>query len=209
MTGFRQLLIASLVTVSTLTTQAQSPPIIPGAERLVEKVDGKPSVAAGRVLYRELGCMNCHDEVSGRPNTKFGPDLTTVTERISPAYLRDWLSAPHKTKPGTTMPDLFAALSKADRDETVEQILHYLMSRGDKFQPDGSETFEHDAGIRGENLFHSIGCVACHAPRREPTVRVGGDDDFSERVVAYDDVKLPSVPLPDLRKKTNHRKSVV
>jgi mono/diheme cytochrome c family protein/cbb3-type cytochrome oxidase cytochrome c subunit len=204
MKGNYQYLIASLAIVSTLTTQAQTPPIIPGAERLMEKGDGKPSVGVGRVLYRELGCMNCHDQISGHPDTKMGPDLTTVTERISPAYLRKWLLAPHETKPGTTMPDLYEALSEADRDETVEQIFQYLMSRGEKFQPDGSLIVEPEARIRGENLFHSVGCVACHAPRREPMVRVGGDDDFSERVVTYVDVKLPSVPLPDLSMKTNH-----
>ncbi|MFP6581021.1 MAG: cytochrome c [Candidatus Hydrogenedentota bacterium] len=148
--------------------------------------------------------MNCHDQVSGRHYTKNGPDLTTVTERISPGYLRDWLSDPHQTKPGTTMPDLFAALSKADRDETVEQILHYFMSRGETFRPDGNENFEREARMRGEKLFHSVGCVACHAPRREPTVRVGSDDDFSDRAVTYPDVKLPSVPLPDQRRKTNY-----
>lgn len=187
-----------------LSAYSQTSPIIVGAERLAMAVDGKASAAEGRALYRELGCTNCHDLVSGRPDTKFGPDLTKVTERITLSYLRDWLSSPHETKPGTTMPDLFAALSKADRDATVDQLLHYFVSRGERFQPDGNPKFSDEMLKRGEDLYHTVGCVACHAPRREPTARVGGNDEFSERIVTYESVKLPSVPLPELRMKTNH-----
>lgn len=63
---YRVLVVLVGIIGSASFAEAQTSPIVVGAERLAEAAGGKASVAEGRVLYRELGCAICHDRVSGR-----------------------------------------------------------------------------------------------------------------------------------------------
>ena len=95
-------------------------------------------------------------------------------------WLRKYLANPHQLKPGTTMPDLIAALPASIRGATVEALTHFLASTGTTTdaRPDD------DAAIRGAVLFRRVGCLACH------------NSD------AKDAPDLPtSVTLPDVGKK--------
>ncbi len=78
------------------------------------------------------------------------------------------------------MPSLFADVSEANRDEQVEALTHFLAST-DTLAEGGPVT---PAIRRGERLFHTVGCVACHDPRQDGSTA------------------LPtSVPLPDMEAK--------
>jgi mono/diheme cytochrome c family protein len=183
---------------------AQTSPVVVGAERLAEAA-GDASISEGRVLLSELGCASCHEFGDALQIAEHsGPDLRNVGVRVSPSYLSKWLAAPHEIKPGTTMPDLLTGIDANVREETIEGLVHYLASEDGPFQPDEIRSPGDDDLKHGEELFHSIGCVACHAPRREPSARIGGNDEFSEQIVAHEEIRLPSVPLPNLRAKTNH-----
>lgn len=64
----------------------------------------------GRELYRQLGCVGCH-----QINTQggyVGPDLSDTGRRLRPGWIDAWLRAPQRYAPGTAQPDY--GLSEAD-----------------------------------------------------------------------------------------------
>jgi len=88
-----------------------------------------PSVLAGRQVFEQTACINCHT-VSGTPaDGRFGPDLTHLMSRTTiaagaaentPENLRLWVQDPDKIKHGSLMPAM--KLSDADLDAVV----HYM-----------------------------------------------------------------------------------
>ena len=92
---------------------------------------------AGSLLLGELNCLSCHKPTAGNERsfakhvqTKQAPILDEVGARARPEFLREYLAAPHKAKPGTTMPDLLASVDESERAATVEALVHFLASTG-------------------------------------------------------------------------------
>ena len=122
-------------------------PIVPAVERFADR----GAVESGRLLLGELGCVACHATDDPSIALKKAPVLSDVGSRLKPDWLRRWLSDPHATKPGTTMP-------QAAPKEAVEPLLHYLMSLEKPVR------FTAGAAGKGEEIHRTVGCVACHAP---------------------------------------------
>jgi mono/diheme cytochrome c family protein len=61
------------------------------------------AAAAGVDLYTRLGCQGCH-QVDGLGGY-VGPDLSSVGRRLQPGWMKAWLLAPGRWKPGTSQPD--------------------------------------------------------------------------------------------------------
>ncbi|HIK95568.1 MAG TPA: c-type cytochrome [Planctomycetes bacterium] len=119
----------------------------------------------GLVLLKEFNCSSCHAddgaEFSVPPNS--GPNLAWSGGHLNPRHLQDYIADPVHVKPGTKMPDLLAGLSTQQRRSTALELTHYVTSLSD-------HSFAHQpvdsaAAARGRELFHSVGCVACHSPR--------------------------------------------
>ena len=158
-------------------------PIVPGFQAL--KNSGKVDESAqGELLLAELNCVACHAPgAQSRVMPKGAPDLSEAGLRITPQYLRDYLSGPHQIKPGTTMPDVFHASAPAAKAGAVDFLVHFLVSRGGPIaDPVGAGT--KDLVDQGRKLYETVGCVACHAPEKG------------------DALKTASVPLGDLAEKT-------
>ncbi|HSZ59244.1 MAG TPA: c-type cytochrome [Tepidisphaeraceae bacterium] len=174
---------AAAVLVSVTSVMAAQPPVVPGYNRL--KDEGKASPAQlGQVLLGELNCTQCHAAPQAkRILNKGAPDLSNIGARATAPFLRSYLAHPHDVKPGATMPDLFHASDPHSRDGAVDFLVQYLVSLGGPMKPaeeEGGGTLVED----GRRLYHTVGCVACHAPEKgEPA-------------------KVPSAPLPDLSRKT-------
>jgi mono/diheme cytochrome c family protein len=151
-------------------------PVIPGFERL-----GKTDAAAGRHLLGELNCLSCHQPAEPAPTAKQAPVLDSIGTRIRPSYFKKYLSDPQQMKPGSAMPHVFAG--DADAASKIEAITHYLVSTGLPRQ----EASDPKAARAGEDLYHKIGCVACHGTRD-----VDGKTDKTTAA---------SVPLGDLKAK--------
>jgi cytochrome c2 len=79
-------------------------------------------VRRGEQLYRQLGCVGCHQvhTVGGY----VGPDLSNAGRRLRPGWTAAWLMAPGRYKPGTLQPDY--ALTAAD----ARALTAYLASLG-------------------------------------------------------------------------------
>ncbi|MCP4849165.1 MAG: hypothetical protein GY899_14580, partial [Verrucomicrobiaceae bacterium] len=118
----------------------------------------------GRVLVEELNCVACHKAPSILASSRKAPRLSLAGSRINPDYLKAFIASPHRVKPGTLMPDLLGRLEVEEQDKVAEAITHYLVSlnKGPDF---GVRAPDAVAAEEGEKLFHSVGCVACHAPR--------------------------------------------
>lgn len=137
-------------------------PIVAGFQRFHGEAPNEP--AAGRLLVGELNCTACHGStgpLTAWLSPKPAPVLDEVATRVKPDYLRRFLTDPQRTDPGTTMPHLLSGIDQATRDDQVESLVHFLASGGtvQEIRSDAA------AAKRGSNLFHSIGCAACHGSR--------------------------------------------
>lgn len=145
----------------------------------------------GLVLLDELGCVACHStEAPLAKSSKVAPRLSVVGSRVNPYYLERFIQNPRALKPGTTMPDVMRKLKGDERRETARAITHYLLSLTGKSGPFDLHPIDTVAAEEGEQLFHSVGCVACHSPRNK----------LGQEIMAGD-----SVPLGDLEQKYNTR----
>lgn len=142
-------------------------PRVPGFERFFAVNDNSNpgdvsnEVLGGRLLIAQLGCTACHrtDDVALQP--KPAPQLGQVGSRIRLDHLVGFIGSPHATKSGTTMPDLMHGLSDDVRAQKVAELVSWLSTTGKLNDRPG------DAGAlaRGDKLYNTIGCVACHGER--------------------------------------------
>lgn len=145
-------------------------------------------VLKGRVLIEELNCAGCHAAPQSiKEHSKKAPRLSGIGSRMNPYYLQQFIESPHQVKPGTTMPQLLSSLGEKQGKEVAAAITHFLLSTDAKsdfhlIAPDEV------AAEKGRELFHTVGCVACHSPR----------DGQGKELMQQE-----SVPLGDLEKKYN------
>jgi cytochrome c oxidase subunit 2 len=89
------------------------------------------AVAAGRKIFEQTACVNCHAVAGTIADGRFGPDLTHLMSRDTIASgaatnnhenLRRWIHDPNAIKPGSLMP----AMNLNDRD--LDALVTYLES---------------------------------------------------------------------------------
>jgi mono/diheme cytochrome c family protein len=149
-------MVYALAVALSLTGAQDAPPsdgapVIPAFERFG---DADP-VEGGRLLLGELGCTSCHPSEGADPvSARRGPVLADAGRKFRAEWLRAWLEAPPRVKPGTTMP-------AAARDPSeIEPLVHYLLSlrSGD---PPAEST---GTPAKARELYEQVGCAACHGP---------------------------------------------
>lgn len=142
--------------------RADEHPLVPGFERFHAEADTQDSVVrGGQFLIRELNCAGCHPSWGG--SRRLAPVLSNIGQRAKPEAVRRYLAAPHRAKPGALMPDVFNGLDQDTRAREVEALTHFLVGEAvlrDTPPNPGSVS-------RGEKLFHTVGCVACHQSQRD------------------------------------------
>lgn len=146
------------------------------------KVPSDPALE-GRVLLGELNCLSCHaasDELKPFVSTKRAPVLDDLGSRVKVDWLRRYLLDTHAAKSGATMPDVLRDVSPNQKPAVVESLVHYLMDTGRT----ADIVRDLAAAQRGRELYHTVGCMACHDPQE-------GD---AEPIAT-------SVPLPNLSQK--------
>ncbi|RIK69256.1 MAG: hypothetical protein DCC65_00475 [Planctomycetota bacterium] len=141
-----------------------------------EPLDHARRLVEGRDLFTSVGCINCHNVEGLSHSRQVGTDLTHVGEKLSTGFMERWIQYPKNFRPGTWMPHFFeqennlpSSANEFDPDpklrtETeIQSIVHYLKTFSKPLEylplPEGVE----GDPKRGEELFVSIGCLACHA----------------------------------------------
>jgi len=166
---------------------AQVGPTVPGAYRLMH-ADVPDNVGAGIVLISELRCAACHalpDAVATSIRWNAG-ELPSLSDQVL-VDSTSFLANPAMTNPGTTMPrhDLSPA--------TIVDLNEFLVSLGSTSEQPGMPVGSVE---RGADLYHTVGCVACHAPRRDPGPPTAEDDPFSPTTdIEYPAPTIPSIPI--------------
>ena len=149
----------------------------------------------GELLVQELRCAACHSHAEQQPLLeRLAPDLSEVGARIAPDYLRRFLASPSSMHPGTTMPDLLSSESESKREEIAEALTHFLVAQSTK-QFESAHAENPDLNL-GKELFHSVGCIACHTPREAIA-----ENTVDEKEI----VKVAGVDLGHLSTKYSHK----
>jgi mono/diheme cytochrome c family protein len=153
---------------------------------------------AGSLLVAELRCAACHAGVSRDPRfDKAAPELAEVGFRVDPGYVRRFLASPSTVHPGTTMPDVLARLPEGDREKVSEALTHFLVAQSKGSEP-VAQTQPADPAD-GKELYHRVGCVACHGPKDVP--EAGGigtspdDDEEDDDEEDQEPTRQPVTPI--------------
>lgn len=150
---------------------------------------GSGSVANGKKLFKETGCMACHgiDDVTSH-HADFGPDLSGTGSKLSSSFVYTWIRNPRHFNPETRMPSLrltsqeasdITAYLMSKRNKDFEQagapeddpaardalILNYLQPNygiaGAKTQL-GQMDEKQKTKLLGEKSMSKYGCFGCH-----------------------------------------------
>ncbi len=126
-------------------------------------------IEQGRFLAGQYGCVRCHrpapaDRMAAGLTSIQGPDLSQIGARDNAGWIERWLTSPHALRPGAIMPVMF---TEDDAGKTERYaVAHYLASLGgerrDRARP-LNEKDRTDSVHRGQALYNSLGCTACHS----------------------------------------------
>jgi len=136
-----------------LTTQAKS--LTPPTPRR-----DPGDLDAGRRLFRNRGCLACHQLGDLGSHPPFGGgDLTRVAAKRTAGFLRSWLSKPAATNPDHRMPNF--KLSAMDRDNLTTYLLS-LVPVAEHPAIEAPDVPAPDRVARGRELITRANCAACH-----------------------------------------------
>ena len=125
-------------------------------------------IKAGEETVKTVGCLTCH-AVDGL-GSDFAPALDSVGTKVTPDYLRQWISDPKAYDPDTSMPSL--RLSTRE----VDNVVAYLMSLQQPTPDVITESIGEPDVKEGEALVRTYGCFGCHEiPGFESESKVGAD----------------------------------
>lgn len=149
-------------------------------------------VTPGEILIAEMNCVACHatsPEIAGRLTSREAPKLGKNGVRLRPRWIREFLSNPQQSKPGTLMPDMLHGVPEEQKAAAIEALTHFLVS----IQPAGASPAGADIAQSidsGRKLYHDVGCVQCHAPEALP-IGMENDDAAKAGLVALQQTSVP------------------
>lgn len=180
----------------------------PGIPALESDLSLSPEMS-GRVLINELGCSNCHDfPQNPLVSSRQGPTLEKSVNLIRPEFLAAFIQNPEQHLKGSKMPGMLGQMPIHEQQKTAEALAHYLIHSKIKSYPEELDTSQASTE-RGQQLYESIGCVACHGPlqndKSSPLLpdslqHVSGKYTMSNLVAFLKDPLeyRPSARMPDL-----------
>jgi len=165
-----------------VAVSASAAPYVPAYERFHSD---EPAAESGALLYSELGCANCHG--SGGP---IGQSGTGSSRHRHPSQRRMDPRLSRGSPTRQTGDEHAVDVLRTGRSR-IEPVLHYLLS----VPVPGKTTKKADLGKhanaeRGSDLYHTIGCVACHAPSPDfqPPGGSSKAEEFSYASVSFSDL---------------------
>jgi cytochrome c1 len=125
------------------------------------------SLNTGRDLIRIYGCFGCH-RIPGYENVrKVGPDLSTVSGKLTKDWVRKWLENPKAFKSEARMPQFWWTTNNSgpqfDKRNAAEinAVVEYLWAKSKPKEMPGGRGGGNAA--RGKEVIESVGCFGCHA----------------------------------------------
>ena len=112
------------------------------------------AIKAGEETVKTVGCLTCH-AVDGL-GSDFGPALDSVGAKVTPNYLRQWISDPKAYDPDTSMPSLRL------NNRELDNVVAYLMSLQKATPNTAGESIGEVDVAEGETLVRTYGCFGCH-----------------------------------------------
>ena len=132
---------------------------IPGARFLHDPAGANREqdqlIERGRVLARRFGCVNCHAANSPSLQPRMGPRLTDLGSRTKRPWVYHWLGDPSAFRADATMPRMLDDTGRRD-------VAAYLASLGGDESPTEIDKVRRHEQRRGESIFSTLGCGACH-----------------------------------------------
>ncbi len=126
-----------------------------------------PVLNSGRDLIRIYGCFGCH-KLPGYENIrKVGPDLSTVSGKLTKEWVRKWLANPKEFKSQARMPQFWWNSNNSgpewDKRNAAEinAIVEYLWSKSKAKELPAGRTNGNAAA--GKQIVETAGCFGCHA----------------------------------------------
>lgn len=155
----------------------------------------------GDLLVLEYRCAACHSDAQQHlPFDKLAPDLSAVGSRLSHDFIRRFIEDPTSVHKGSTMPDVLASKSGEERTEIAEALTHFLVAQSKPV--DNTDISRMGSFDNGKELFHSVGCVACHGPREAQNQEASRDDEFEdEDFIEKPSFKALAIPLDHVPEK--------
>jgi cbb3-type cytochrome oxidase cytochrome c subunit/predicted nucleic acid-binding Zn-ribbon protein len=153
------------------------------------EVPRAPNLNNGRDLVRIYGCFGCHKMPGYEGIRKVGPDLSTVSGKLTKDWVKKWLANPRDFKSEARMPKFWfntnnsGVLNGIDWDKRniaeINAIAEFLWSKSTARTLPAKNTSGNAA--RGKELVEARGCFGCHAvgpieasPNRTQTRRQHG-----------------------------------
>jgi cbb3-type cytochrome oxidase cytochrome c subunit len=131
------------------------------------EVPGANNLNNGRDMIRIYGCFGCHRIPGYDGIRKVGPDLATVSGKLTKAWVQKWLANPKEFKSEARMPQFWWNSNNTgpqwDKRNVAEinAITEYLWSKSKPAQFPAGRTGGNAAA--GEQIVETVGCFGCHA----------------------------------------------
>ena len=185
-------------------------PFVSGFDRFGRHAD-IDDATAGRLLITELSCTACHKADHATLSPKRGPVLDGAGSRLQSEWIRSFLLSPATTKYGTVMPDMLAAVPAEDRESTADAITAFLVSlkapfpeiKATALNPVPVEFWNRGNVANGRQLYHQMGCVACHEPDSEYEVTAVKASPLDDLLEQLDADELREMGLSSAARKVN------
>ncbi|MEM8670739.1 MAG: c-type cytochrome [Planctomycetota bacterium] len=179
-----------------------------GFERFARHGD-MTTVDAGSLLFNELNCSACHLADATWHAPREAPNLSGVGIRLQSDWLRRYLVNPSSVDPGTTMPNVMQHLDPTERDEAIESIVAFLSTQQMPFAtlkaggalPVVHEFWNRGNPERGRDLYHTVGCVACHEPDSDYPVSDSAPSAIDSMIEQLDPEELAEMGLSGLARR--------
>ena len=145
--------------------------------RDVQELEGAENLAAGEMLFEQLGCAGCHLVEGYEELEPVGPSLTKISAKVDPQWMVDWIRDPFAFRPRTKMPDF--QFTEDEATAVAAYIWTSSKKAGEEWtaaHPDVAGVDAGDANLvaQGKQVFDDVGCRACHAIGDEEVARTLG-----------------------------------
>jgi cytochrome c2 len=134
-------------------------------------VPGAASLANGRELIKQFGCFGCHKIPGYEGIRKVGPDLSTISGKLTKDWVEKWLANPKEFKSEARMPKFWfnsnntGVINGIDWDKRnyaeINAITAYLFAHSKATTLPTKNTSGNAA--RGKELVEIRGCFGCHS----------------------------------------------